>query len=673
MEKRNPSGRGTARKGASRARGRLKKSGTPPVPATRRHLSPARNDLAWDTTFNSLTDGVVLCDLKGVISRGNQAIAAILGHPQADIPGMNLCDLMSNDDAIPGHSCLQEVQRTMQRVSFVHEKGGRSYGVRMDPLLDDSGRLIGIIVIMSDITERMRANDAIKEAGDNLKALINASPAAIISLDREGRVTSWNSAAEDVFGWSSSETFGVPNPIVPQELRNEYEEIRQRIMEGETVTSVDGRRRRKDGSPVEITFSAAPVRNARGEITGLISIAMDVTELKRSEEAVHQRDDEVRQLMKMEAIGRLAGGMAHNLNNILTSVMGYGDLLLTRLGGDQILGGYARAVVQSAERAASLCRQLLTFSRSQVFIMEPLDMNDIISSTQQLLAPLIGEDVELTVVPRPGLWSVLGNGSQIQQVLVNMALNSRAAMPNGGKLVIEVSNTELDQGYVKRHPGTSTGEYVMVAVSDTGHGMTAEVKSHLFEPFFTTKEAGNGLGLSTAYGMVTQMGGHIAVYSEPGQGTTFKVYLPRTTQVALVREQAPEPDMKSFKGTETILVVEDRAELQHLIAEVLGNLGYNVIPARNGIEALRMVKDYGGPLNIVLTDLIMPHMGGLELADLLRHVKPDLRVIFMSGYTDTILRQKGNLPEGYPFLSKPFTPDALGRIVRRTLDASSRG
>jgi len=521
---------------------------------------------------------------------------------------------------------------------------------------------------MSDITERLRANDAIKEAGDNLQALVNTSPAAIVSLDREGLITSWNRAAEMIFGWRADEAVGGPNPIVQQELRGEYEEIRLRIMEGETLTGMDVRRRRKDGSPVDITFSAAPLKNARGEITGIISIIMDSTELKRSEEAVRQRDEEVRQLMKMEAIGRLAGGMAHNLNNILTSVMGYGDLLLTRLGEDQVLGGYARAVVQSAERAASLCRQLLTFSRTQVFIMEPLGLNDVLASTQQLLAPLIGEDIELTMVPHQGLWTVLGNASHIQQVLVNMALNSRAAMPGGGKLVIEVSNVELDQGYVKRHPGTTPGDVVMVAVSDTGQGMTPEVKSHLFEPFFTTKETGNGLGLSTAYGMVTQMGGHIAVYSEPGQGTTFKVYFPRTTQVALAREQRSEPDMKSFRGTETVLVVEDRAELQHLIAEVLGNLGYNLLSARNGIEALRLVKDFQGQIDLVLTDLVMPHMGGLELAGLLRHIRPDLRVVFMSGYTDTILRQKGDLPEGYPFLPKPFTPDALGRMVRRTLD-----
>jgi two-component system cell cycle sensor histidine kinase/response regulator CckA len=600
-------------------------------------------------------------------------MTAILGRPAADIPGKNLCDLMHDGDNPADLSCLDEVRRTMRRVSFVHEKGGRSYGVRMDPLVGDSGQLMGAIVIMSDITERLQTNDTIKEAGDNLQALINASPAAILSLNREGRVISWNHAAEIVFGWRSEEAIGGPNPIVPPESLDEFEEFRRRIMEGETLTGMEVRRRRKDGSPVEITFSAAPLRNARGEITGIISIIMDVTELKRSEEIVRQRDDEVRQLMKMEAIGRLAGGMAHNLNNILTSVMGYGDLLLTRLGEDQVLGGYARAVVQSAERAASLCQQLLTFSRRQVFIMEPLDLNDVLASTRQLLAPLIGEDVELTVVPRPGLWTVLGNSSQLQQVLVNMALNSRAAMPEGGKLVIEVSNIELDQQYVKRHPGTSPGEFVMAAVSDTGHGMTAEVKSHLFEPFFTTREAGNGLGLSTAYGMVSQMGGHIAVYSEPGQGTTFKVYLPRTTQVALVREQTREPDLKSFGGTETVLVVEDRPELQHLIAEVLGNLGYNLLSARNGVEALRLVKDYGDPIDLVLTDLVMPHMGGLELAGLLRHIRPDLRVVFMSGYTDTILRQKGNLPEGYPFLPKPFTPDALGRIIRRTLDAFSRG
>jgi CheY-like chemotaxis protein len=305
--------------------------------------------------------------------------------------------------------------------------------------------------------------------------------------------------------------------------------------------------------------------------------------------------------------------------------------------------------------------------------MEPLDLNEVLASTSQLLTPLISEDIDLITIPRAGLWTVLGNSSQVQQVLVNMALNSRAAMPNGGKLVIEVSNVELDPEYVKRHPGTRPGEYAMIAVSDTGCGMTVEVRNHLFEPFFTTKEGGNGLGLSTAYGMVAQMGGHISVYSEPGQGTTFKVYIPRTTQTVLATAPRAEPELASYRGTETVLVVEDRAELQHLIGEILGKLGYSVLSARNGVEALRLVKEYGGPMDLVLTDLIMPHMGGLELADLLRHVKPGLRVVFMSGYTDAILRQKGDLPEGYPFLAKPFTPDALGRIVRRTLDAFSRG
>jgi len=611
----------------------------------------------------------LITDRDGTVLQCNESLLRIEGLPRKEIVGRSCWTILTGTVSPESDDPFPQVIPTAKRVSVLMERKGRSFGIRIDPMRDEAGNQVGAIFTISDVTDRIRAGEAERRIRDTLEALVAASPAAIVAMDPGGMITEWNPAAERLFGWTAREAIGSPNPIVPEEFIEEHQGFRERVMAGETLTGIEARRRRKDGSPIDTSFSMAPLRDAAGGTTGMVVIALDITELKHAGEVLQQREEEVRQLQKMDAIGRLAGGMAHDLNNILTAVIGYSDILASRLT-EEPNHSHAETVLKSAQQAAELCRHLLTFSRRQVYALSVLRLNDVLSRADHLVRPLIGEDVELTVRPAPGLWFIKGNEAMVQQVILNMAVNAREAMPSGGKLVIETANVELDRRYTDRHPGTAPGEYAVLAVSDTGHGMTPEVKSHLFEPFFTTKEGGNGLGLSTAYGMVTQTGGHINVYSEPGQGSTFKVYFPRTTETG-----APEPPPTRERrtapagGTETVLVVEDRPELRGLVRDVLTGHGYRVVLARDGVEAVRIARARPAPFDLVLTDLVMPQMNGQELAGLLAGFTPGVRILFMSGYTDTILVQQGLLGSRVPFLHKPFTPDGLLAKVREVLDS----
>jgi CheY-like chemotaxis protein len=373
----------------------------------------------------------------------------------------------------------------------------------------------------------------------------------------------------------------------------------------------------------------------------------------------------------MEAIGRLAGGVAHDFNNLLTIINGYSDLLLGRLSPDDPSRNLVSEIYRAGERSAGLTRQLLAFSRKQVLAPRTLDLNAVVADTTSLLQRVIGEDVRLAAAPGRGLWPVRADVGQIEQVLVNLAVNARDAMPAGGKLTIETRNVELDEEYAASHADARPGPYVLLAVSDTGHGMTPEVKARIFEPFFTTKEVGKGtgLGLATVYGIVKQSGGHVGVYSEIGLGTTFKVYLPRTEpDGGIVRGQsqllAPPP------GTETVLVVEDDASVRALTRHVLWQAGYTVLEAADGDEALRVGAGHAGPIHLVVTDVVMPGRAGREVAEKLAERHPTVRVLFVSGYTDDAVVRHGVLHERMNFLQKPFTPAGLARKVREVLDSS---
>jgi two-component system cell cycle sensor histidine kinase/response regulator CckA len=381
-------------------------------------------------------------------------------------------------------------------------------------------------------------------------------------------------------------------------------------------------------------------------------------------------EDQLAQAHKMDAIGRLAGGVAHDFNNILTTILGYSELILRRAEGDRRIRDNAQEIQKAADRAASLTRQLLAFSRKQTLQPQVLDLNAIVSEMDRMLRRLITESVYLDVRLESGLWRTKTDPGQVQQVIMNLAVNARDAMPSGGTLTIETANAILDEHYVRQHADASAGEYVMLAVSDTGSGLSAGAKEHLFEPFFTTKGVGQGtgLGLATCYGIIKQSGGHISVYTELGRGSTFKVYLPRAVEVA----EAPvvaQPARTTPCGQERVLLVEDEEAVREMSAVVLRDLGYQVTAAVDGDEALRLTKQSGREsFDLLFTDLVMPRMGGKELAYWFRLTHPATRVLFTSGYPEKSMAHNGELVAGIAFLHKPYTPDLLARKVREVLD-----
>jgi nitrogen-specific signal transduction histidine kinase/CheY-like chemotaxis protein len=381
-------------------------------------------------------------------------------------------------------------------------------------------------------------------------------------------------------------------------------------------------------------------------------------------------EDQLAQAQKMEAIGQLAGGVAHDFNNLLTVIMSYSSLLLSEMAADDAMRGDIQEISAAAERAAALTRQLLAFSRKQVLQMRPVNLNSVVADVEKMLRRLIGEDISLTANLDPELALISADPGQLEQVLINLAVNARDAMPGGGALTITTDNARLSDEHGERHLGAAPGKYVMLAVTDTGSGMTKEVQQRLFEPFYTTKGPGKGtgLGLATVHGIVKQSGGDVYVYSELGHGTTFKVYFPLLTNATDILTATAEHRAVTPRGSETVLLAEDDESLRALGARVLSGLGYNVLVARTGSEALRIVAEHNGLIHLIATDVVMPEMNGSQLVEKVLEARPEIRVLFMSGYTDDEVMRRGVIDGQTAFLQKPFTPDLLAHKVREVLD-----
>jgi len=390
----------------------------------------------------------------------------------------------------------------------------------------------------------------------------------------------------------------------------------------------------------------------------------------RLEEKRRQLEEQYHQAQKMEAIGRLTAGVAHDFNNLLTAINGFAGLIQSELPPDDPLQEMVDTILRSGERAANLVRQLLAFSRKQIIQPQVLNLNMVVAEMDKMLRHVIGEDIYLKTVLTPDLWPVKVDAAQIEQVIVNLAVNTRDAMPTGGQLTIETANVVIDDKYMAGHLGTQPGNYVLLAVSDTGCGMSQEVKARIFEPFFTTKELGRGtgLGLATVFGIVKQSGGDIWVYSEEGIGTTFKIYLPCVEDKIMMPLASPEIRPELPGGSETILLVEDDTGVRELVRQILPKLGYNVLEAKNGQEALQLIAHYAGPIHLLLTDVVMPGLNGKALAEELARTRPELKILFMSGYTDEAIAHHGVLAPGEAFLQKPFSPVILARKMRSVLD-----
>jgi two-component system cell cycle sensor histidine kinase/response regulator CckA len=517
-----------------------------------------------------------------------------------------------------------------------------------------------VFVTLHDITERKRAEEALVK----LRQAVDTSGEVVFMTHRNGVITFVNPEFTRLYGYTEAEVVGKVTPRIlksetmkPEHYASFWKTLlEKRVAKGEITN------RTKDGRLVTVESSANPILDRHGNITGFLAIQRDVTERKQLEE-------QFRQAQKMEAIGRLAGGIAHDYNNVLTIVTGYGQLLLEELPEKSPLRLQVAEVLKAAERATGLTRQLLAFGRRQVLAPRVLNLNDVVANLESMLRRLIGEDIELVTTPGRKLGRVKADPGQIEQVILNLAVNARDAMPQGGKLTIETSNTRLDEHYANLHGPVQPGSYVMFAVSDTGCGMDAETQAHIFEPFFTTKEKGKGtgLGLATVYGIVKQSGGYIWAYSEVGRGTTFKIYLPRIHEPVEAAEGAPV-ESASAGGSETILVVEDDSAVRSLVRSVLESRGYSLLLAHNGEEALELCRQHEGPIHLLLTDVVMPGMSGRELAERLTPIHREMGVLYMSGYTDDAIVHHGVLDAGMAYLQKPFSPETLAGKVRSVLD-----
>ena len=516
-------------------------------------------------------------------------------------------------------------------------------------------------VVMRDVTQRKRAEEENRRLA---LAVANASDGVIIT-GMDGRISFVNRAAVKMYGYDPGEMLGMnffdlhPESFRETTAREIFEATRN---EGSWTGEVP--LLNKSGEEFHVRLSTALMKDDEGHARGMVGIATDVTERR-------QLQAQLVQAQKMDAIGRLAGGVAHDFNNLLTVIIGYSYLGQT---GPQTGEGGVRAsfmnIQKAAERASELTQKLLAFSRHQVVEPKVISLSELILDMDGMLRRLISEDIELVTLPAADSGMVRIDPGQMEQCLTNLAVNARDAMPDGGKLVIKTSNVSLDQEYAGRHPGANTGDYVVLAVTDTGIGMTEEVMSHVFEPYFTTKGVGEGtgLGLSTCYGIVSMLGGYIDVKSRPGQGSTFEVYLPRVDEPA---SQAPVRDKSDELplGTETVFLVEDEPLVRSMASLVLRERGYTVVESTNGVEALRVAKERGEEeIHLLLTDVVMPQMGGSELAERLRTQHPETRVLFTSGYTDEAVVRPDPLQNGADFIKKPFTPAALALKVREVLD-----
>jgi PAS domain S-box-containing protein len=630
-------------------------------------MARATNDAVWD--WEIATDRLWW----------NVGVRSFLGYP----PDTMGADIRWWHE----HIHPEDRERIISGLRAVTESGGRfwldeyrflcadgSYAYVFDRgyvLHDGDGKSVRMIGAMMDITDRKRAEEALRETNETLRTLVHASPLAIAVLDRQEKVRIWNAAAERIFGWRPHEVLGrsLPGMSTPGHA-DDFPIIARRVLKGESLANLEFTGTRKSGLPVELSVSMAPLRDGRGAISGAMTVIVDDSERKAAEIQRGQLEEQLRQSQKMEAVGRLAGGVAHDFNNLLTAISGYAELLQGRFDTQDPIRAYVDEILKSSGRAAQLTRQLLAFSRRQVLQPKVLDLNAVVQSMESLLRRLIGEHIDLRTASSPNLSSVRADQGQIEQVIMNLAVNARDAMPEGGQLTIETRNVELDPQYNDRHGRMRSGAHVLLSVCDSGSGMDAETQSHLFEPFFTTKDKdkGTGLGLATVYGIVKQSGGDIWVYSEPGRGSCFKIYFPSV---------GPEPEispkestrLRQRAGTETVLLAEDSDVVRRLLREILLGQGYTLLEARHGAEALQLSRGFAGRIDLLVTDMVMPQMSGRELTAQLSPERPDMKILYMSGYTEEAILRHGVLDPGTAFLEKPFTPDSLARKVRELLDA----
>lgn len=616
--------------------------------------------------FRLANDPIIVFEPEGeVVLDVNDKACEVYGIPRDSFIGMSLKQISQN--VAKGEIQLKRLLEvgTYQEFESVQF---RSDGTAINLLINASvieyqGR-VAVLSMNRDVTERKQAEYKLENSVSIIRATLEATADAILVVSNSGEVVTCNQKFLQMWQIADEEALVSGDQWMQQYALNQVKTPDAFLLEVETLladpdaeswSSIEFR----DGRVIE---QYSQPQRINGQTVGRVWSFRDLSDRKNLEE-------QLRQSQKLEAVGQLAGGIAHDFNNLLTAIIGYSELTVSEVERDSYLHQSILEIRKAGERAASLTRQLLAFSRRQVMQPRVLDLNDVVVEMNRMLRRLIGENIDLVTALDPDLGRVKADPGQIEQVIINLVVNARDAMPKGGKVVIELSNVYLDKDYAGRHVSIQPGWYAMLAVSDTGCGMTAEVQKRVFEPFFTTKEVGKGtgLGLSTVFGIVKQSGGSIWVYSEIGKGTTFKVYLPLIERVTDKIEVEGERK-KVIGGTESILLVEDEETVRRMTCTILAMKGYQVLAAANGAEALRLVEQHQGPIDLILTDVVMPKMDGSKLAEIIIRERPEARVLFMSGYTDDAIVHHGVLAEGIPFIEKPFTPRSLISKVRDVLD-----
>ncbi len=635
--------------------------------------------------LEAIPDAIVAVDIDGTIVQVNSQTEAIFGYPRGELIGQKI------EILVPAR---YRDQHHEHRGSFAHSPKVRRMGAGLDlkgrrrdgsefsveislsPVSLPEGTFV--LSAIRDISDRKRIEEELRRAHEELgrrttqeigqyqrrlAAIIDSSADAIIGKELDGTITSWNRGAEAMYGYTADEIVGKNISLLTSKDRpDEIPQILARIRSGERIEHYESVRVTKDGRHLNVSISISPIKDPNGKIVGASAIARDITAQRRAE-------DHLRQGQKMEAVGRLAGGVAHDFNNILGIVTACTELLRDRIDADSDQALYVGNIRKAVERGISLTRQLLAFTRKSSVQPQLIDLNIHLKDVVKLLRPLMGDDVEIVVAPRSPSAIIEIDPGQFDQIVLNLAVNSRDAMPRGGKFILETASVELDDVFTSQHRPMQAGRYILIAVSDTGVGMDAATVTRIFEPFFTTKEVGKGtgLGLATVYGIVQHGGGHIWVYSEPGSGTTFKIYLPSAEdKLGETPQPQAEKTVRRREGT-TVLLVEDDEIMLSMTRKLLEQNGYRVLAAKDGTSALALVQSHVGPIDLVLTDVVMRGMSGPDLVAKLTAVRPTTKVVFMSGYTGELIARHEDVNQGIPLLEKPFTRTALLNVLDSTL------
>ena len=635
--------------------------------------------------LEALPDAIVAVDADGTILQINYQTQELFGYRRDELIGQKV-EVLVPESFRRQHSQhranFAQTPKTRRMGADLELFGRRRNGsqfpveISLSPVLTGKGMFV--LSAIRDITQRRRTEEELRRANEELHQrtveqlgesrarlalIVDSSEDAIIGKDLQGIITHWNRGAEHIYGYTPEEAIGKHiSTLAPPDHADEIADILAKIAHGESIEHFESVRLTKDGRRLDVSISVSPLRDAQGSIVGASAIARDITAQKRAENQLHQSQ-------KMEAIGRLAGGVAHDFNNILGIISACAEFLRDRMDQAAEPLHYVENIKKATERGSALTRQLLAFSRSTAIQPRVLDLNERLRDVGKLLRPLMGDDVEIMIATKSPSAVVEADPGQLDQIVVNLAVNARDAMPRGGKFILETRSERFDDTFAEQHQSMPAGKYVLLAVSDTGSGMDGATVSHIFEPFFTTKEKGKGtgLGLATVYGIVKQSAGHIMVYSEPGHGTTFKIYLPSADDKIGIESKPEVETISPARHGATILLVEDDETMRGLTRQLLRERGYAIIEADDGKTALEWMETHPQPIDLLLTDVVMRRMSGPELAERLSASHPGLKVIYMSGYTGELMTEREVLKRGITLLERPFTRTALLNTIHDKL------